>query len=242
MDRAWWSDLSAKTGFTFEFAISKWSNSDIFLDDWVQSRIVWIDEEDQERVGESHQSSVSSILQMPKETRPFNTLMMWHKWQRFNNYVNFDDYTCIIKSRADIELDHEDINNLTKAILLATQEPNSLAIPAGGDYGKSFAGYSQGINDIFAIGRPQVMKKYLSIIHYWPEYYHAINFFHPETLLRFHLCDQNQIYPIRFPALLRLRGVPYNHRTKRWYRDTLKVRASFLERKIDRFKRLGKFF
>ena len=242
IDEKWWIEFSKKTNLTFEFALSTWSDNEIALGDWIRSKIVWLDWEDPKKVELLYQRLIPSIANVQEGTKPFNTLMMWHKWERFCRFDQFDKYDCIIKTRADIEVDSRYIENIVKAIEMVVGTTNTLAIPSGGDHGKSLKGHRQAINDVFAIGSPQSMRKYLSITNSWSKYYQAAKIFHPETLLRFHLIDQNQIHLIRVPALLYLRGGEYNHLTTRWYKDTLPFKSNFLQRKIDRIKRSGKFF
>lgn len=165
--------------------------------------------------------------------------MMWHKWGRFCLFDRLSCYECVIKARADIEIDQDSVLSISKAIKMTLgSQKNILAIPSGGDHG----GTHKGINDVLAIGSPGAIKIYLSVINFWLQYYQAIKIFHPETLLRFHLADANQVHLIRFPALIYLRGVEYNHRVTRWYRDTLKIRSNILQKKYDRFKRTWKIF
>lgn len=242
IDEKWWIEFSKKTNLTLEFALSTWSDSATELGDWIKPRTVWLDQEDPKKVELLYQRLIPAITNVQEGSKPFNTLMMWHKWGRFFRFDQFDKYDCIIKTRADIEVDAHYIENIMKAIEMVAGSLNTLAIPSGGDHGKSLKGHRQAINDVFAIGSPQSMRTYLSIGSFWPQYYRATKIFHPETLLRFHLRDQNQMHLIRFPALLYLRGGEYNHLTTRWYKDTLPFQSNFLQRKIDRIKRSGKFF
>lgn len=242
IDENWWINLSEKTGLHFNFALSKWSNCELYLDEWIKSRIVWLDNEDPDVIGSVYKNLRLNEICNQDNAKPFNTLMMWHKWKRFANFQKIDDYDCIIKTRADIELDQQDIHNLVEAMHRVKNFPNSIAVPSGGDHGKSIKGHRQAINDVFALGSPKAIKKYLSIIDCWKKYAEETNLFHPETLLRFHLRDKSNMQILRFPALLRLRGAEYNHVTQRWYLDTLKFHSNFIERKYDRFKRSGHIF
>jgi hypothetical protein len=242
IDEKWWIQFSETANIDLDFALSTWSGSKIDFGDWIRSKTVWLDQEDPKKVELLYQSLIPAIISVQEGTKPFNTLMMWHKWGRFSRFDQFDKYDCIIKTRADIDVDTRYIENIVKAIEMVVGTTNTLAIPSGGDHGKSLKGHRQAINDVFAIGSPQSMRKYLSITNSWSKHYEAAKIFHPETLLRFHLIDQNQMYLIRFPALLYLRGGEYNHLTTRWYKDTLPFQSNFLHRKIDRIKRSGKFF
>lgn len=238
IDDKFWRLLADQGNFELEFAISKWSDVEIQVSDWLKSRVVWIDEESPLEVGLACKNLALKITSHPPETKPFNTLMMWHKWGRFCLFDSLSHYDCVIKARADIEIDQGSISSVAKAIKMALRSKGILAIPSGGDHGAAH----KGINDVLAIGSPSVIKIYLSIVNFWPQYYQAVKLFHPETLLRFHLADANKIYLIRFPALIYLRGIEYNHRISRWYRDTLKIRSNFFQRKYDRFKKLSKIF
>ena len=163
IDEKWWIEFSKKTNLTLEFALSTWIDSEIELGDWTRSRIAWLDREDSKGVGLLYQGMVPAITSTPVGTKPFNTLMMWHKWERFCRFDQFDKYDCIIKTRADIKVDAHYIENIMKAIEMVVGTKNTLAIPSGGDHGKSPKGHRQAINDLFAIGSPQSMRKYLSI-------------------------------------------------------------------------------
>lgn len=242
IDEKWWINFSDKTGLHFDFAVSKWSNCELHLGEWIKSRIVWFDEEDPDEVGSVYKNLELNEIHIQDHAKPFNTLMMWHKWRRFIFFENFDSYHCIIKTRADIEIDAQFSDDIAKAIFRVIESPNLIAIPSGGDHRRSHAGSPKGVNDVFAIGTVAAMKTYLLIINFWQQYYKSVGYFHPETLLRFHLCDGNKIPLLRFPALIRLRGIDYNHYSERWYVDTLKVKSNFLARKRDRFKQKRNFF
>lgn len=242
IDEKWWINFSEHTGLDPEFALSIWSGTKIDLGNWVKSRIVWLDREDPKTVAPIYEGSIPNITNTPAVTKPINTLLMWHKWDRFCNFENFNQYECVIKTRADVELDNNQIENLINVISQIKGSETTIAIPSGGDYSSLISGHSQGINDVFAIGSPRSMRTYLSIIRFWLQYYQSLNMFHPESLLRYHLVDKNRLDLIRFPAILYLRNHEYNHLNKRWYKDKLPLRANFFQKKIDRFKRSGKIF
>lgn len=239
IDEKFWRLLSEQEEFNLDFAISKWRDGELQLSDWLKSRVVWIDEESPVEVGLAYENLALKITKHPPETKPFNTLMMWHKWARFCLFDHLSYYDCVIKARADIEIKQDAAPGISKAIKMTLGGvKNLLVIPSGGDHG----GSRKGINDVLAIGAPSAIKIYLSIINFWPNYYQSVKIFHPETLLRFHLADVNQMHLIRFPALIYLRGVEYNHRVTRWYRDTLRIKSNIFQKKYDRFKRTRKIF
>lgn len=238
IDDKFWRLLTDQGNFELEFAISKWSDVEIQLGDWLKSRVVWVDEENPLAVGLVYTNLALKITSHPPETKPFNTLMMWHKWGRFYLFDRLSHYECVIKTRADIEIDQSSIPSVVKAIQMSLGSKSILAIPSGGDHGEVY----KGVNDVFAIGSPSAINTYLNIIKFWARYYEALKIFHPEILLRFHLADSNKMNLIRFPMHIYLRGVEYNHRVSRWYRDTLKIKSNLLQKKYDRFKRTWRIF
>lgn len=242
IDEKWWVNFSNETGLHFDFALSKWINCDLSLGEWIKSRIVWLDEEDPDKVGFVYKNLGLNEIRNQDHANPFNTLMMWHKWRRFIFFENFYSYNCIIKTRADIKVDSQYLSNFAKAISIAAVSNKFIAIPSGGDYTRPESGSPRGINDVIAIGSPQLMRIYLSIIDKWEQYLKEIGFFHPETYLRFHLVNKNSIHLMRFPAQIFLRGNAYNHLISNWYIDCLKIYPNFLARKLDRYRRKKSFF
>jgi len=242
IDEKWWINFSNETGLDFDFALSKWINCELSLGEWIKSRIVWLDEEDPDKVGSVYKNLGLNEARSQEHVKPFNTLMMWHKWRRFIFFENFDSYDCIIKTRADIEVDSQYLSNLAKAISNAAGCDKFIAIPSGGDYTRRESGSPRGINDLIAIGSPQLMRIYLSILNKYEQYLKEIGAFHPETFLRFHLVNKNKLCLMRFPAQIFLRGNAYNHLIPNWYIDCLKIYPNFLERKLDRYRRKKVFF
>jgi hypothetical protein len=242
IDENWWINLSDETGLEFDFALSKWSNCELQLGELIKSRIVWLDEEDPDEVGSIYKNLGLNEIRNQDYAKPFNTLMMWHKWSRFIFFKNFDSYDCIIKTRADIEVDSQYFSNFAKAISDAAGCSKFIAIPSGGDHTRPDLGSPKGINDVLAIGSPKLMRIYLSIINNCEQYLNEIGVFHPETFLRFHLVNKNRLCLMRFPALITLRGSAYNHLIPNWYIDCLKIYPNFLARKLDRYRRKKSFF
>jgi len=238
----WWINFSDETGLDFDFALSKWSDCELHLGGWIKSRIVWLDEEDSGEVGSAYKNLGLNQIRNDDHAKPFNSMMMWHKWSRFIFFENFDSYDCIIKTRADIEVDSQCLSDFAKAISNTVGCNKFIAIPSGGDYTRPESGSPKGINDVIAIGSPQLMRIYLSIINKSEQYFKEIGVFHPETFLRFHLVNKNRLCLMRFPAQIFLRGNAYNHLIPNWYIDCLKIYPNFLARKLDRYRRKKKFF
>jgi hypothetical protein len=242
IDEKWWINFSAETGLHFDFVLSKWSNCELHLGEWIKSRLVWLDEEDPDEVGSLYKNLELTEIHMRGQAKPFNTLMMWHKWKQFTFFENFDRYDCIIKTRADIEVDRQQLSGLAKAIRDVLGRGKFIAIPSGGDHAIPELGSPRGINDVIAIGPPKLMRIYLSIINKYEQYLKEIGVFHPESFLRFHLVNKNRLSLVRFPAQITLRGNTYNHVIPNWYKDSLTIYPNFLVRKLNRYRRTKKFF
>ena len=129
-------------------------------------------------------------LPLQESTKPINAYsMFFHIHSAFllsekysiENNIKFD---AVIYMRADeeffepLELDIDTIAD------------NTIYIPAGNDH--------TGINDQFAYGKPEAMKKYLvfpNILELWEK--NKIPF-HPETYVRYNIIEQ-QLNTVRFP-------------------------------------------
>jgi hypothetical protein len=77
----------------------------------------------------------------------------------------------VVRSRPDIRLLGE---------LNLTCQPNEIYIPGGNDF-------RDGINDQFAYGNYEEMKKYFSLYLHWKEYYREGHYLHSEGMLKTHL-------------------------------------------------------
>lgn len=86
--------------------------------------------------------------------------------------------------------------------ILDSIDENTILVPNGGDY-------EGGLNDMMAIGRHKVMKTYSEVFDYIPTHNKNGCRFHPETLLKYHLTENN-INIERFHMPLCLRGGVYN--------------------------------
>jgi hypothetical protein len=116
------------------------------------------------------------------ETKTTNLYSMHYKIKKgFNLIEEYQSlgkcYDIVIRIRFDIRLEN--------FIDLYEVNPNKVYIPEGWNH-------RDGINDLFAIGGYEVMKKYCNLYSYLEEYSIAGSMFHPETLLKVHL-EKNSI-------------------------------------------------
>lgn len=99
-------------------------------------------------------------------TSPPNTIQSWH-----NLFINFclvpDNYDCYVKNRCDIEF-----NSSIKFSDFEMNDSN-IYIPVGNDH-------CGGVNDQFAFGNYNVMKKYYSIYLEYPRLFSDGLVFHTE--------------------------------------------------------------
>lgn len=116
------------------------------------------------------------------ETKPDNVYAMHYKIKKgfdlIEGYQSFKkSYDIVIKIRFDIRLE--------TFIDLYEVNPNKIYIPEGWDH-------REGINDLFAVGGYDTMKKYCNLYLHLEEHYGNTSIFHPETLLKVHL-EKNEI-------------------------------------------------
>lgn len=65
IDDKFWRLLAYQGNFELEFAISKWSDVEIQLSDWLKSRVVWVDQESSLEVGSVYTNLALKITSHP---------------------------------------------------------------------------------------------------------------------------------------------------------------------------------
>jgi hypothetical protein len=117
------------------------------------------------------------------ESEPHNGFNQWH-----NNFIGFSlvptDYDVYVKSRCDICIDHK-INFEDY-----TYDNNTIYIPTGNDF--------WGINDQFAFGNYEVMKKYFNVYINKDDIFNSGTVYNPEIFVLQNLLMQN-INIVRIP-------------------------------------------
>ncbi len=234
--QGFWERLESRLNLRLAFGCSIWQENRPDFTEWVSKRLVFEHMEQQSYVTKSCQIIAEKIEKHPEETRPFNTLMMWHKWRELGLKSELHQYDLIIKTRPDVDYQVEHLEALVRVLeQFSASEALKMAIPDGGDH-------RGGMNDIFSIGRPVEMQYYLSIMDFYQDYYQNIGEFHPERMLRYHLIDKGHLSVLRFPLEISLRGTTYNANSHKRFVDKLPVFPSFFRRKVEKYKRQGKVF
>lgn len=111
------------------------------------------------------------------EINPVSVFLMWYKIrQAFSLMEEYEiqvgqRYDCVIKGRMDIKI-HNDLN--------LEQDLDKINVPPGFDW-------KGGVNDILAWGGRDAMEHYCKMFDYLEEYILSDIYFHPETLLRYHI-------------------------------------------------------
>ncbi len=103
-----------------------------------------------------------------------------------------NEYDIVIYMRAD--------EILSSSIEFEKLPDNAVFIPEGNDY-------ERGINDQFAFGNYESMKKYCSLFENLTDYLDNKGvIFHPESLVKFHL-EYQKLNIVRFPLIYTLHGL-----------------------------------
>lgn len=204
IDEVWWKNFSDECKYEIHFALSLWEEFPFDSKGWIKSHTVWLDYEKQEEIITNYQEEIEGFVNCFEEVRPRNTYMMWHKWDRFLKFDKLKDYDLVIKTRADAIISNKAVKKLKAQIEDLNSTHNyDLAIPAAGDY-------RGGLNDIFVVGQPKKIMKYLELMRRSLDYYNGLGFIHPESYLRYHLIDKNSYQVKRFPMDLVLHHKIYN--------------------------------
>lgn len=107
------------------------------------------------------------------ETNVENVLYMWYKIKNCFDLIDDNSkYDVILKTRFDLQI--KDL------IDLKTLDKNYLYVPFGWDH-------RQGVNDLMSFGSYDIMKKYCSTYDMIYSHYLSGCYFHPETLLKYHI-------------------------------------------------------
>lgn len=131
------------------------------------------------------------------ESRLMDCICMHYKMKRAYSFFEMTknkDYKYVIRMRDKIIFEEQ----LNDNILNKIQTSYDIFIPQFGDW-------RGGINDLFAIGFPEAMKKYFSIIDNYDKYLTQGCYFHFENLLGWHLI-YNRMNLIREPFDLYIYG------------------------------------
>lgn len=129
-------------------------------------------------------------LKTHAETRPINVMSMYYKLSRVYRIIRDKNYDIVVRQRFDTTFLHD----------IHLSQSDTIKIPKGQDH-------RDGINDRWAYGPQELMKKYHNVYKNIQTYCLAQKqIFHPEFLLKYHLNKEKA--PIeRTQDKINLRGV-----------------------------------
>ena len=129
---------------------------------------------------------------------------MWYKTMRVNQLKQthsklFGEYDIVIKTRPDIKIE--------SPIELIQPMDNTIYVPKGWDW-------SEGIGDLMAYGKPNVMDTYCNLTHNFKDITDKLDRINPERILKSHL--MNGGFQIERPEIdLTLRDI--NIKSTYWF-------------------------
>ena len=134
-----------------------------------------------------------------EETNILNVISMWYKINKSIELVD-ESYDSIVRCRSDILfLDKINLNDLENKKINIPYFENRCYDFSYEMNNRNF----QTILDLFAVGEYNLMKKYSSLFDNFEFLYQKGIVFHPETLLHYHLIEQD-ILINRFPMSIRI--------------------------------------